>query len=270
MAREKNVPVSIVPVGLNYEQGTTFRSRVLICIAPPIRDGNMNPRDLTEQLNASLQENVVQAESYQERELMILLEKLSNEKDADSIDRFDRLKEFEAGLKRLRSTASKEIDQLRNLLSRYNRLSQKYRIPEEESEKRYSDFVIAILGLIASIPGWLCNVIPYQLCDFLIRFTRKDTSDIATYKVIYSLFLFPIFYFLEGFLIHRYLGFFATIAFAFLVLPAGYFTLFFREWYEDHFGGTFWFRSRRRAASQLARLRERIIEQLNALTSRAV
>src|SRR6185369_3787557 len=108
MAREKNVRVSLVPVGLNYEQGTTFRSRVLICIAPLIHDRGTTPRELTQQLNSSLQEHVIQAESYQERELMILLEKLSNERDADSIDRFERLKEFEAGLKSLRSIATRE------------------------------------------------------------------------------------------------------------------------------------------------------------------
>jgi 1-acyl-sn-glycerol-3-phosphate acyltransferase len=270
MAHQRKVPVSIVPVGLNYEQGTTFRSRVLIRIAPPISDSNSDPRELTADLNSVLQENVVQAESYQERELMILLEKLSNEKDADTLDRFERLKEFESGLKRLRPAAAKEIDRLRSLLSRYNRLSQKYRLPDELPEKKYSDLAIAVLGAIASIPGWLFNVIPYQICDLLIRFTRRDKSDIATYKVIFSLFLFPSFYFLEGFLIRRFFGFYPTIFFALLVLPAGYFTLFYREWHEKYFGGTLWLTSQSRAASQLARLRERIIQQFNALASRAV
>ena len=73
---------------------------------------------------------------------------------------------------------------------------------------------------------------------------------------------------MEGFLIHRLLGFYATLAFALLVLPAGYFTLFCREWLEDHFGGTPWLRSKQRAIQQLERLRARILNEFNALASR--
>lgn len=268
LARKREIPVSIVPVGLNYEQGTTFRSRVLVCIAPPLGASDTSARDLTEELNSSLQKHVVQAESYQERELMLLLERLSNEESADSLERFSRLKDFEQGLKQLRVSSAKDIERLRNLLSRYNRLSERYGVEAKKPRKQGTDFLVAILGGVVAIPGWLLNFMPYHACDWLIRLTRRDASDMATFKVIYSLFLFPLFYVLEGFLIRRFLGPVAALLFSILVLPASYFTLFYLEWYEAHFGGTIWLQPQRRMISQLGRLRNRIVEQLNSLASR--
>jgi len=266
LARERGIPATIVPVGLNYEQGTTFRSRVLVCIAPPLARTDLSARELTDELNNSLQNHVVQAETYQERELMMLLEKISNEsKEEDFLERFSRWKNFEHGLKRLRVSAAKDIDRLRSLLSRYNRLSQQYGVDLENRPKE-TGIDTVLLGAVAALPGWILNFLPYHLCDLLIRLTRKDAADTATFKVIYSLFLFPLFYFGEGFLVKHYFGGLAALLFALLILPASYFTLFYLEWYEQR--GMFTRKPQQRAMQHLARLRNRILEQLNVLASR--
>ncbi len=248
MAQEKGIPVKVVPIGLNYEKGTTFRSRVLICVAPPLgmslaagTEPSIAMRQMTETLTDSLVEHVVQAESYRERELMSLLETLSAEQNSGNSDfkRFVRLKEFERGLSRLRTSATDEIDSLRELLSRYDRLAHEYGIDSEISQTAgmRPNFIAALPGAVLAIPGWIFNFIPYHLCDLLIQTTRKDASDTATFKVLYSLFLFPICYFLEGYLVFRYLGSAASILFVILILPLSYFTLFYTEWFESHFGG---------------------------------
>jgi len=266
LARERGIPASIVPIGLNYEQGTTFRSRVLVCIAPPLTRTDLSARDLTEELNVSLQDHVVQADSYQERELMVLLEKISNEgEENDFTERFSRLKNFEHGLKQLRISAAKDIERLRNLLSRYNRLSQQFGV-DAEGVPDAANFFMVLLGGVIALPGWILNFLPYHLCDLLIRITRKDAADTATFKVIYSLFLFPLFYFAEGFLVKRLFGLGASIFFGFLILPASYFTLSYFEWYEQR--RMFFRKPQQRARKQLARLRSRILDQFNALASR--
>lgn len=273
MAREQNIPVKLIPIGLNYERGSTFRSRVLISIAPSITGPEMaSPeavRDLTETLTHSLDQHVLQAETYRDRELMLLLERLFAEPDREpsEFERFARLKEFERGLARLQVTATREVDDLRKLLSRYERLSQSYGVPQHAQKVAGSVhlFVALIFGGLLAIPGWLLNFLPYHVCDLLIKQTRKDAADAATYKIIFSLFLFPSFYFLEGYLIHRFWGSYASILFAVLILPLSYFTLFYGEWYDARIRGKFPLRSRVRRKNQLDRLRNQILKRLDSL-----
>ena len=275
MAREKGIPVKIVSIGLNYEKGETFRSRVLMRIAPPLQEPDLSGlelsdavRQLTEKLTDSLEDNVIQAQSYRERELMTLLETLSAQDDPDQAEfmRFTRLKEFERGLSRLRVSAANEIDSLRELLSRYDRLSREYGIETDfRSGLSFRKITSAILGALLAIPGWIFNFIPYHVCDLLIKASGRDAADAATFKVIYSLFLFPISYALEGYFINRLLGPGYAILFSLLILPFSYFTLIYMEWYESQLGGVFWPRNRQRMRAQLERLRDRILEQLEKI-----
>jgi glycerol-3-phosphate O-acyltransferase / dihydroxyacetone phosphate acyltransferase len=276
MAKEKGIRVSMIPVGLNYEKGTTFRSDVLVSIAPAIQTGRLigiEPslaiRQLTEALTQSLEEHIVQTESFRERELMMLLEKISAEQESDQSDfeRFGRLKEFERGLSRLRISAAGEIDQLRKLLSRYEKLSNEYRINLNGNFEslQWNRFPAAILGAILAIPGWILNFLPYHLCDLLIKTRDNDASVTATYKVVFSLFLFPIFYFLEGYLLYRFFGTSVAILFFVFILPLSYFTLIYGEWFEFHFSGMLWAGSRLRRKAQLERLRGRILNYLERL-----
>lgn len=279
MAKDRSIDLQIIPVGLNYEKGTTFRSRVLVFIAPPLDITpyeNLEPSStvakLTHALADSLHDYVVQTETYRERELMLLLEKISaNETGSDSeFKRFTRLKEFERGLSQLRASSSDEIDALRILLSRYERLARNYRIETHSSSSSptISHTVHAILGGVLAIPGWLFNFIPYRLCDLLIRATRQDESNTATFKVIYSLFLFPLFYLLEGYVVWRFLGTIPAILFSILILPFSYYTLLYTEWYASSFGGVGWLKSRNRMKAQMDRLRGRILKQLDQLAAR--
>jgi glycerol-3-phosphate O-acyltransferase/dihydroxyacetone phosphate acyltransferase len=264
LGRERGIRVNIVPVGLNYERGTTFRSRVLVCIAPPVECFDTNARVLTEKLNASLQKNVLQARTYQERELMILLEKISSDRpDDDFAERFARLKNFENALAVLRDSVPGEIERLRALLQRYDRLSHRY---GAGGDRREVNSTLLLMCVVFALPGWILNFVPYHLCDLLIRLIRKDASDVATFKVIYSLFLFPAVYFLEGWIIHQLWDSFVTLLFAVLILPGSYFTLFCMDWYERH--GPILRKPQKKAVEQLERLRSRILGQLNLLASR--
>jgi hypothetical protein len=207
---------------------------------------------------------VLQTQTYQERELMILLEKISSDRsDDDFAERFSRLKNFEQALHALRNSSSKEIEKLRVLLQRYSRLSRQYGIQPDSNR---TSIVFVVIGAIFALPGWILNFLPYQICDFLIRVTKKDASDAATFKVIYSLFLFPAFYILEGFAIHHFWDFVPSVLFAVLILPASYFTLYCMDWYEQQ-GGIFR-KPHQKALYQLTRLRARILEIVNSLAAK--
>ena len=99
---------------------------------------------------------------------------------------------------------------------------------------RLSQWVIA--GLPFACVGWLLNVLPYQLCNLVVKHIKKyDKAAAATYKVSYSFLLFPLAFVLEAVLVYVWLGWIATVVFAIAVIPLSYFTLHFYEWV--HKGG---------------------------------
>ncbi|MCI0617273.1 1-acyl-sn-glycerol-3-phosphate acyltransferase, partial [bacterium] len=91
LAHDQGVKVHIVPVGLNYEQGSIFRSSVQISIALEIdttpfeelhkQDPNSAVRNLTGEIGRVLDRYVFQAETYRDRELILLLDRLYSEED---------------------------------------------------------------------------------------------------------------------------------------------------------------------------------------------
>lgn len=259
MARERGIDPAIVPVGLNYERGDIFRSAVVMRIAPRIDTApfveaavehpELAVRGLTAALTAALEAHVFQAASFRDRKLMLLLERLyaAGERDASWPSRLERLKTFEEALERLHQSRPGQIDSLRRQLARYDRLTAR------AGPRRPGALALAAAGCVL-------NYLPYKLCAALVRLTRRDESDAATYKILYSLLLFPATYILEGWLAYRWLGLAAAAVFAAVILPLTWLALWFFDRGEDEERS-----SPRRSPPALARLRDRITAQVDEL-----
>ena len=288
MAKEKGINAQIVPVGLNYESGAIFRSSVLISVAPPLNttpceeEAKIDSREgihcLTAEIGRMLDQHVFQAETFRDRELILLLERLYSENNISELwpERLSRLKEFENGFEELRTSHANEIQRLRHLLSRYQKLSSLSGIDVASQSNPKNRSLISILagfaGMLVATLGVVLNWLPYHLVDFLVKSGKKDESDAATYKIVYSIFLFPITYFFEGWLLERWFGWSAAILFSILIIPLTYFTLLFWEWRGEAGGistrSNFWLGgSSHRITEQLTRIRTQIVEQVNQLAS---
>jgi len=285
MAYDQGIKVHIVPVGLNYEQGAIFRSSVQISVAPQIQtkpfveqhkqDPTSAVRNLTDEIGKVLDRFVFQAETYRDRELILLLDRLYSEQDKPTsswAERLDRLRIFGSAIDDLRNTHAKEINDLRHLLSRYHRISKIFRIDPlnvKSPKPSFGLFIMNLLGLILAAIGWLLNIVPYKLTDLLVRLLRKDESEAATFKVAFGLISFPLTYVIEGWLIHRWFGWIATICFAILIVPITLFTMRFFEWREEiRVAGSnpfIEFDTTTRVAAQLQRLKDRIVDEVDHL-----
>lgn len=270
-ARERSTNVDIVPVGLNYERGSIFRSRVLVALAPPLdtlpeqrvndSDSVEAVRALTEKIGAALDQHVIQAKTYRDRELMLLLERLYGEvpEDQDWRARFSRLKLFESGLSHLSAAEPQRVDKVRNLLSRYERIATSYGANAVTQSWRLVLMPLAVIG-------WLLNAIPYKIVDLLVR--RLDAAEAATFKIVYSLFAFPIAYVIEAIAIARLFGSTSAVIFAIVILPLSYFSQKMSDWWEEYSPMLLSGSKRQRAAQQLARLKQRITEEVDFLASK--
>jgi glycerol-3-phosphate O-acyltransferase/dihydroxyacetone phosphate acyltransferase len=291
LAYEKGVSVKIVPVGLNYERGSIFRTHVVVSVAPPIdtstfaekhkRDPKEAVRELTDEIARALHEHVFQTDNFRDRDLMLLLDRLyRTENTGDSWpERLRRLKMFETGFKTLRDAYSQDIEQLRYMLSQYEMQSltfeKKHGIEDTGKRLSFVRFLMACIGLPVAVLGALLNLIPYKLCHLLVtKIKRHHEAATATYKVTYSLFLFPLSFLGEGLLIHWWLGGAVSIPFAIGIIPLSYFTLFYFEWLTDGGWGVSVPLERIEKiqsdliASRLHHLRRRIQDLVDALAGR--
>jgi hypothetical protein len=162
------------------------------------------------------------------------------------------------------------------MLTRYERLSTlsgiDIALPQSHPMHPLLRIIAGTLGAILAMLGAILNWLPYHLVDFLVKSAKKDESDAATYKVVYSIFIFPLSYFLEGWLIRRWLGWELAILFGVLIIPLSYFTLLFFEWREETGGrsskfGVWFGGASSRISSQLERIRVRIVNQVNELAA---
>ena len=123
--------------------------------------------------------------------------------------------------------------------------------------------------------GYLFNFIPYQFCSIILhRFRKADEAAMATFKVIYSILVYPLFYIGECILIHRLFGWIISASFAVAIIPLSYITIFYFEWLYDAGLGIpvspKWLNNirLRRISKRLDELHTRINKQMEDLSSR--
>ncbi len=247
LACEKGLDVNIVPVGLNYERGSVFRTPVVVSVASPLdtsayvekheSDPNNAVRELTDEISQTLNEHVFQTGDFRDRDLMMLLDRIYRLEPIDDSwpERLKRLKKFESGLNTVRDSCSHEIDRLRFMLYKYELLSltngKKHPPSYTDIPRSIRRFLRALAGLPIAALGFLLNILPYKICGLLVNSIKKhNEAEAATYKVVYSIFLYPLAFLGEGLLIHWWLGWTVSIPFAIGIIPLSYFTLFFFEW----------------------------------------
>ena len=285
LARERGIDAPIIPVGINYEEGSIFRSSVLLSVAPPVDTGRAASlyvsdapaaiQELTSTLHETLGTHVFQAETYQDRELIILLEKVYFESTQghDWAERYKRLGKFKDRVTGLRRCCPEEMTRLRRLASRYRRLSRIAGTKTGETPSTPATTALATLGSFVAYAGWVFNWPPYRLVAWLMRRRKLPRTDIATMTIFWSLVLFPLAYLVEGLLVGRLFGWRAGLAFGAGILPLSYLTLLYFEWRESlgirpaappaFFGG----RWSHRTARRLHRIREQIMKEVDRFPS---
>ena len=249
LSQEQGQKVSIVPVGINYEYGSIFRSPVMVSFGKPLattnyiaqhqQDPKVGVRGLTHALENKLENLVFQADNHRDRQLMLLLERIifqPPEYGGTWPQRLSHLKSFSSALKILRDSHPEKIEKLRQLLTKYQEGTTVLQAMGQPAVKEipgplWDGLLKALCGLPLAALGWVLNVIPYQLCRLIVTHIKKyDEAAAATYKIVYSVLLFPLSFLIEGMIIHHYLGGGYTLLFALTILPLSYFTLFYMEW----------------------------------------
>ncbi len=281
--------VGILPVGLNFEARDRFRSRVLIQIGPVIDPGpeirlyGQEPSEavsrLTERIGEALAGVTLSYETWREARLVEGAAEIYSRPEGDLpsrpalSDHFPIRKAFVQGYEELRQSHPEEVSRVVSATERYDRLLVNLGLDDRHVASRYPlplviRFVTrSALFLLWRLPlavlGTLLNWLPYRIPGWMTGRLRQPTQDRATFKVLLSLALFPLFWLGESLALGRWVGPWVGLAALPLAPAAGHFALRFNErWrqFREEALSYLKLKTRRRAADEIRRRRREVFD----------
>jgi len=203
-------------VGIHFERTRLFRGRVLVTFGPPLPVAGYRERfaadsrgavgALTDELRAKLSGMVLDAESDEVARLAAIVERfgLMEEKESGIQGRFKRQKLIVDRYKQLKETRPAEVEAVRRLLRRYDRMLQLAGGRDDQIAADYRGLRTlgyalkntALLLLAAPVValGLALNLVPYALVRGLLLFTSREEDRRASVGLMVAIAVFPIWY----------------------------------------------------------------------------
>jgi 1-acyl-sn-glycerol-3-phosphate acyltransferase len=233
-----DAPVRLIPVGINFESKTAFRSRVLIVFAASVPTADLLDREgppeaveeLTARMEAALSALVPGLDSWEElgfirgvKDLYLGGRSGTLAEEAPAIKRF--IAEYQA----YRALAPSAVREIRDRWETYRRRLAELSVSDEEADLAEtpgrtallllrSGLVVLLLALPAAA-GFLIHVIPYSLCGPLERRMNRHPDLSATIKLMAGLAFFPLTYLIFAVVFYALAGLRALLA-GIILLPA--------------------------------------------------
>lgn len=246
-ASDRTIVVRIVPVGLVAHEPGTFRGGwALAAIGDPIEvDATRDPdaKELTERIADTIEERILLAADRHTVDLAQVAASVGRDRpDAAEDDAAQRTAWVRAALTtldRLEREHPAQARELREEVEAYARDVERLGLAGTRLPRTYRAGAILryavleggpiLLGVPLAWLGLALHGLPWLLVRLGVRIARPDSTVEASYKLVGAVVFYPPAWILEGWLAYRAGGAGALLAFAVLLIPAGFFALTWRE-----------------------------------------
>ncbi len=227
---------ALIPVGLTFPEKGRFRSAVLVQFGKPIdlslpEDETDEQRviELTERIRNGLEEITLNAESWEEVNLVTRVERFFAFRHGKYRHRNlqQRLRAQQRLIDAQRLLAKHEPDQVRALiiqLKQFEKICRYCGVKDYQLNIEYKPTLIALyllrmiwmLLVVFPVAAWgvLNCYLPYQLTKRLSRRFAKGTNQSDTANMVLGLFFFSAFWLLQIYLVSHYFGWMWMIVYA--------------------------------------------------------
>lgn len=213
MAQARGAQVTVIPVGLTYAQKHRFRSEALVELGAPLPLSQVvaaetpegDPaavRTLTHAMADALRAVTLNLESWEDLPLVRLAESLWALHRGTEPGDPERHRRFARGLSIFRDERPEDFDDLRSALLDFGRRLSVLDVDPQGLGTRYrpwgvlrftlESLVTLLVGLPVAAVGWLVFAPPFLFVRSVVALLRPSVDVVATYKLIGSMVLFPL------------------------------------------------------------------------------
>lgn len=204
--------LTILPVGLNYDQPNHFGTKCLVKVGEPVRiadwqspfetDPNKTIKVLTEHLEAQTRALVIDTKDAAQEALHRQLEELQqNEKPLPVAEHFRRSQQLAEDLKVWAEAQPLTYKKLEDSTKVYQVLLEQSNITDVEVKKNANGNVLGWFGLLLGFPFFLYGAINHLFAAGIPALVARKIDIYigyqATVKAIVALISFPLFYWLQ-------------------------------------------------------------------------
>ncbi|MCA9735842.1 MAG: 1-acyl-sn-glycerol-3-phosphate acyltransferase [Deferribacteres bacterium] len=257
--------IKLIPVGLNFSSRKKFRTSVIISVGEPLTTipyfpayeaGEFSPVEkLTNDLQAAMEAEVKHLSDASFQEFVHTLDffyrenaiqSLTKEKmlDKKEVDKLRLSKKIIKGAEYYAKKHPETINEIWDKIATYQRKLKKIHLRDQQIRRDVAKNVkplrylrigfTGLLGLPIFIYGLVNNYLPNYIPSRLSRRIARKETDVATIKVVSGILAFPLFYFLQSYIIYLLFGSMVAIGY-FITLPfSGLFVMQFRAFYKRY------------------------------------
>jgi 1-acyl-sn-glycerol-3-phosphate acyltransferase len=246
-ASRGSIVVRIVPVGLVAHEPGTFRGGwALAAIGDPIEVGaqpEATAKALTDRIASAIEERIVVAADRHTVDLAQVAASVGRRRpdaaDDDAAARTAWVRAALTTLDRLEREFPEKAREVREDVEAWARDLERLGLEGASLPRTYRAAAVVryaileggpiLLGVPLALLGMALHGLPWLLVRIGARLARPDSTVEASYKLVGALVVYPPAWLLEGWLAWRSGGGGALLAFAVLLIPAGFFALTWRE-----------------------------------------
>lgn len=242
--------VTIVPIGINYSNPHQFQSDVFVNVGQPIilqdfkesyfQDEKTTVRAVMRQLQSELEKRTVIIEDERLEQLVGLIEKLYRSELRDDDLPADKLRQdFYLSKDIVAAVQWHNINQpdkvmafdrrIRSYLHHADRLNLRdtHLKTTHQATTIFRDILLLALGFPLFLTGWMVNVIPFKLAEWVSRKIRVREDFVGSIRLAAGMFIFLFTYLLEAGIITWWTSWPIGLASLLLFYPCGVYTLYY-------------------------------------------
>lgn len=238
-AERAGTRVALVPVGLNFDRKTAFRSRVTIVYGRPFScadlaaavDGAVAVRALTERIAERMRRLLIEADPAGDAALVDRVDRLyaaARARPSDPEDRVARRRAIAAGVERLRSASPEKYEEILHKVRRYDERLRRFGLRDRHLDWQVSTpdallFALREIGIgVALLPiaalGVALFAVPYYATNAIARSVTRDRDVLATAKLFTGVVVYGVWMVMLSWMAGRVAGAAAGVA-TFAALP---------------------------------------------------
>jgi 1-acyl-sn-glycerol-3-phosphate acyltransferase len=203
-AGRRGTPVAIVPVGLNFDRKTAFRSRVAVVYGRPFSCADLLSggdeagavRLLTARIAERMRRLLVEADPARDGALVDRVDRLyaaARGRPHDPQDRVARRRVIAAGVERLRAADPEQYDELLHRFRRYDERLRRFGLRDRHLDWQVSasdaarfaarELLAALVMVPAAVAGLAVFAAPYYATRAIARRVTREPDVLATAKL---------------------------------------------------------------------------------------